>query len=184
MKRITLLQLVLVSLAIILSTSCQDKETLAQLEEQKVKLEEQKAEMQKLEDNKALAERWHSDLGIDRNWEVADEILAPDIILHMPGGEDLKGIDAAKGFDAMYAAFINPELNHYEIVAEGDYVFIRWDLSFDNTEDLMGIPATGKRIAGVGGMDQFLIKDGKIKEFWQFYDEMGFMKQLGVIPSE
>ena len=28
------------------------------------------------------------------------------------------------------------------------------------------------------------IKDGKIKEFWQFYDELGFMKQLGVIPSE
>jgi len=33
-------------------------------------------------------------------------------------------------------------------------------------------------------MDLFLIKDGKIKEFWQFYDELGFMKQLGVIPSE
>lgn len=139
---------------------------------------------QKLEDNKVLAERWHSDLGIDRKWEVADEILAPDIVLHLPGMEDIKGIDGAKSMDALYAAMKNPKLNHYEIAAEGNHVFVRWDMSFDNTVDFMGIPATGKRITGVGGIDLFLIKDGKIKEFWQFYDEMGFMKQLGVIPSE
>jgi len=177
MKRITLVLLVFVSLAFMLNTSCQDKKALAQLEEQKTELE-------KLEKNKAIAERWHSDLGIDRKWDLADEILAPDIVLHMPGGGDVKGIDGAKSLDAMYAAMKKPKINHYEIVAEGDYVFLRWDLSFDNTVDLMGIPATGNRISNIGGMDQFLIKDGKIKEFWQFYDEMGFMKQLGVIPSE
>jgi predicted ester cyclase len=151
---------------------------------EKEELDKMKAQEQVEEQNKELAERWHSDLGLNRKWEVADEILAADIVLHMPGMEELKGIDAVKSFDEMYAAFKNGEVNHYEIVAEGDYVFIRWDLSFDNTVDLMGIPATGKRISGVGGMDQFLIKDGKIQEFWQFYDEMGFMKQLGVIPSE
>lgn len=177
MKRITLTVLVLISLTMILNTSCQNKETLAELQEIK-------AGQQKLEDNKALAERWHSDLGLDRKWEVADEILSPDILLHMPGGLEMKGIEAVKSFDAMYTAMKNAQLNHYEIVAEGDYVFIRWDVSFDNTVDMMGIPATGKRIKDVGGMDQFLIKDGKILEFWQFYDELGFMKQLEVIPSE
>ena len=177
MKRITLVLLGLVSLAIIMNTSCQDKKALAQLEEQK-------AELEKLEKNKAIAERWHYDLGIDRKWELADEILAPDIVMHLPGMGDIKGIDGVKSLDEMYAAMKNPKINHYEIVAEGDYVFLRWDMSFDNTVDLMGIPATGKRISDIGGMDLFLIKDGKIKEFWQFYDELGFMKQLGVIPSE
>ncbi|MFO7671902.1 MAG: ester cyclase [Bacteroidales bacterium] len=177
MKRITLLILVLVSLTLIINSSCQNDEATAQLEEYK-------AELQNLEDNKALAERWHTDLGIDRNWEVAEEILAPDIIIHMPGGGEVKGIDEAKGFDAMYAAMENAKINHYEVVAEGDYVFLRWDLSFDNTIDFMGIPATGKRITDVGGIDQFLIENGKIKEFWQFFDELGFMKKLGAIPSE
>jgi len=177
MKRITSLILLLVSLTLIINSSCQDDDAAAQLEAYK-------AEMQKLEDNKALAERWHTDLGLDRNWEVADEILDPDIVLHMPDGSEFKGIDAVKGFDAMYAAMIKPELNHYEIVAEGDYVFIRWDMAFDNTVDFMGIPATGNRIAEVGGMDEFLIENGKIKEFWQFYDELGFMKKLEAIPSE
>lgn len=176
MKRITIL-LVFVSLAIMMNTSCQDNKALAQLEKQK-------AELEKLEKNKAIAERWHYDLGIDRKWELADEILEPDIVLHLPGMEDIKGIDGVKSLDEMYASMKNAKINHYEIVAEGDYVFLRWDMSFDNTVDLMGIPATGIRISNIGGMDLFLIKDSKIKEFWQFYDELGFMKQLGVIPSK
>ena len=176
MKRITLL-IVFVSLAMIMNTFCQDINSLTQLEELK-------AGLQQLEKNKAIAERWHSDLGIDRKWELADEILAPDIVLHLPGMKDIKGIDGAKSLDEIYANMKNAKINHYEIVAEGDFVFLRWDMSFDNTVDLMGIPATGKRISNIGGMDLFLIRDSKIKEFWQFYDELGFMKQLGVIPSE
>jgi predicted ester cyclase len=177
MKRIIFLLLGLVSLAIILNTSCQDNKTQAQLEEYKT-------ELQKLDANKAIAERFHSDLSLERKWEVSNEFLATDIVLHLPGTGDMEGIDAVKSFDEMYASMKNAKINHYEIVAEGDYVVIRWDMSFDNTVDLMGIPATGKRISDIGGMDLFLIKDGKIKEFWQFYDELGFMKQLGVIPSE
>jgi len=177
MKRITLLSLLLAALAILLSTSCQDKEALAQLEEYK-------SGLKKLESNKTLAERFHNDLSLERKWAVADEILATDIVLHLPGMTDIEGIDAVKSFDEMYASMKNSKINHYEIIAEGDYVFIRWDMAFDNSVDIMGIPATGKRISDVGGMDLFLIKDGKIKEFWQFYDEMEFMRQLGVIPSE
>jgi predicted ester cyclase len=135
----------LVSLAIILNTSCQDNKTQAQLEEYK-------SELQKLDANKAIAERFHSDLFLERKWELANEFLATDIVLHLPGTGDMEGIDAVKSLDAMYASMKNSKINHYEIVAEGDYVVIRWDMSFDNTVDLMGIPATGKRISNIGGM--------------------------------
>ena len=177
MKRITTILLIIASLTLILTCSCQNDKATAQLEEYK-------AALKKSEANKAVAERFHNDLSLQRKWELADEFLAADIVLHVPGTGDMKGIEAIKSFDEMYASMKNAEINHHEIIAEGDYVFIRWDMAFDNTDDLMGIPATGKRISNVGGMDLFLIKDGKIKEFWQFYDEMGFMKQLGVIPSE
>jgi predicted ester cyclase len=78
----------------------------------------------------------------------------------------------------------NAELNHYEIIAEGDYVMIRWDWSFDNTKDIMGIPATGKRISEIKGIDLFRIENGKISEFWQYFNEMSFMQQMGAIPAE
>ena len=169
--------LVILTLALIIAYSCQDQTAL-------VELEKFKAQSELEEQNKVIAQRFHYDLALERNWEAADEILSPDIIIHYPAGEDVKGIDQVKGFDEMYKNMPNLKINHYEVIAEGDYVFIRWDISFDNTVDLMGIPATGNHISGVYGMDLFIIKDGKITDFWQNYDELSWLKQMGVIPSQ
>lgn len=169
--------LIIVALAFLMITSCKDKKATTELEELK-------AEVQLTEQNKKLAERWHNDLFIACNWKVAEEILASDIIVHFPSGEDMKGLDQVKTLEAMAKNYINPEINHYEIVAEGDYVTIRWDMAFDHTRDLMGIPATGKRISNLHGIDLLRIENGKIAEFWQYYNEMGFMQQLGVIPAQ
>ena len=106
------------------------------------------------------------------------------LFLHSATGDNTTGIEEVMQFDEMYKNMHNIKINHYEVVAEGDYVFVRWDVAFDNTSDLMGIPATGNHISGIYGMDLFKIKDGKISDFWQNYDELGFLKQLGVIPSE
>lgn len=173
MKKIVL---VIVTLTLIIGNSCQDKTATAELEKQK-------AQLQLEEQNKALAERWHYDLSVDRNWEVADEILSPDFIIHQPTGEDMVGIEEVKQLDETWKNMPNIKINHHEIIAEGDYVFIRWDVSFDNTVDLMGIPASGNHISDIYGMDLFLIKDGKITDLWQNYDQLGFMQQMGAIPT-
>jgi len=169
--------LILVVVAFLMITSCQNKKAAAELEELK-------AEQQLPEQNKKLAERWHNDLFLACNWEVAEEILAPDIVIHFPSGEDMKGLEQVKVLETIAKNYINPEINHYETVAEGDYVMIRWDMAFDHTRDLMGFPATGKRISNLHGIDLFRIENGKIAEFWQYYNEMGFMQQMGAVPPE
>lgn len=169
--------LILVVVAFLMITSCQNKKAAAELEELK-------AEQQLPEQNKKLAERWHNDLFLACNWEVAEEILAPDIVVHFPSGEDMKGLEQVKVLETIAKNYINPEINHYETVAEGDYVMIRWDMAFDHTRDLMGFPATGKRISNLHGIDLFRIENGKIAEFWQYYNEMGFMQQMGAVPPE
>ena len=168
--------LVIVTLALIFGNSCQDNTAVAELEKltAQSELEEQ---------NKKIAERFHNDLAIDRNWDAADEILSPDVIIHGQGGADVNGIEGVKGFDELYKNLNNGKINHYEIIAEGDYVFIRWDLSFDHTSELMGIPASGNHVSGIFGMDLFLIKEGRIAEMWQNWDQLGFMQQMGAIPA-
>ena len=168
---------VFLTLMFILATSCQDKESLAKLE----KLEAQ-SELE--EQNKIIAERFHFDLSIDRNWEAAEEFISTDVVIHMQGGSEAKGLEELKGFDEIWANMNNAKINHYEIIAEGDYVFVRWDMAFDHTSDLMGIPASGNHISGIYGMDLFLIKDGKIMEMWQNFDQMGFLQQMGAIPTQ
>ena len=167
---------VFLSLVFIFATSCQDQESMA-------KLEELKAQSELEEQNKKIAERFHTDLTIDRNWDAAGEFISNDVIIHMQGGSEAKGMEELKGFDEMYSNMHNAKINHYEIVAEGDYVFIRWDVAFDHTSEIMGIPASGNRISGIFGMDLFLIKDGKITEMWQNWDQMGFLQQMGALPT-
>ena len=146
-------------------------------------LEKLNAQSQLEEQNKVLAERWHQDLTIDRNWEVAGEILAADFVIHNPGEEDTKGIEETKKLDESWKNMPNLKITNHEIIAEGNYVLIRWDAAFDNTLDLMGIPASGNHISGIYGMDLFLIKDGKITDLWQSWDQLGFMQQMGAIPT-
>jgi predicted ester cyclase len=167
----------LVTLIILFGTSCQDKESLA-------KLEKFQAQAELEEQNKKIAERFHYDLSIDRNWEAAEEFIAADVVIHMQGGSEVKGMEELKGFDVVWANMNNARINHYEIVAEGDYVFIRWDMAFDHTSELMGIPASGNHVSGVFGMDLFLIKDGKITDMWQNWDQMGFLQQMGALPAQ
>jgi len=130
------------------------------------------------EQNKALAERWHYDICKNMNMDVADEILVTDIRMHS-GGNEITGREQVKKMVEGFKDLSNLKLNHPRIIADGDLVMILWDASVDNTKDFMGIPATGKNIKWAG-IDLFLIENDKIKEIWQYYDELGFMQQLGM----
>lgn len=163
-------------LTLMIGYSCQDKAALAELEKFK-------AQMELEEQNKALAERWHYDLSIDRNWDVMADILSEDFVIHNPAGEDTKGLEETRKLGELWETMVNLKINHHNIIAEDDYVLIYWDASFDNTVDVFGIPASGKTISGIYGMDLFRIKDGKITDLWQNYDQLGMMQQMGAIPT-
>ena len=167
-----------IAVTLLVAVACKDAETEAEL-----KSFRDQAALE--ESNKAVAERWHMDLTVARNWEVAEEILAPDIVLHNPDGTVMmEGIDAVKGLDAAWKSMENIEIKNHEIIAEGDYVLIRWDASFDQSVESMGVPASGNRVMNVFGMDLFLVREGKIKELWQNFDQVSMMKQMGALPAQ
>ena len=70
----------------------------------------------------------------------------------------------------------------HEVVAEGDYVASRFNLSFTHAGDFMNIPATNKDV-NVPGMDLTRISGGKIVEVWGGMDQMSLLMQIGAIPS-
>ncbi len=128
---------------------------------------------------------WHNELFLEDKWdELADEILNSDIVLHLPGMDNIKGIEETIKLGKAWENVSNIKINHFETIAEGEFVLIRWDVSFDHTGEFMGLPATGNHISGITGMDLFIIKDGKIKEFWQNFDQLQMLQQLGAIPAQ
>jgi predicted ester cyclase len=137
------------------------------------------------EENKALADRFHMDVFQGENLNVADEILSPDFVWHgaLGPGEDQRGPEGTKEVaSAVIGAFPDRRITHEDIIAEGDKVLIRWSLSGTHQGELMGIPATGRRVT-VTGFDLFRIEGGKIVEMWQEADQLGMMQQLGVVPE-
>ncbi|MGW8315355.1 MAG: ester cyclase [Bacteroidales bacterium] len=169
MKTITLW---MASAILLILPACKDEAT-------QVELQTYRDQAALEEANKAVAERWHYDLALARNWEVAEEILAPDITIYNHDGSIMaQGIEAVKGFDEIWKSLENAEIKHHQIIAEGDRIMILWDMAFDHNQELFGLPPSGNRVSDVYGIDLFLIDDGKIKEFWQYYDQLGMMEQM------
>jgi predicted ester cyclase len=69
-----------------------------------------------------------------------------------------------------------------DLLSDGDRFASRTTVTGTNTGDLMGMPATGKRIS-VEAVDIGRIEDGQAKERWGGLNMYSMLMQLGVIPE-
>ena len=134
--------------------------------------------------NKGIVLRLITEVWNQGKLDVADELLHPDHFLN-EAGYPMHGIDVCKGAVAEWRSDL-PDLNIKTdlIFAEGDKVVTRWTLTGTHTgTDLMGLPATGKRLE-VTGITINRIADGKAVESWWAVDRMALMQQLTAEPEE
>jgi steroid delta-isomerase-like uncharacterized protein len=137
------------------------------------------------EENKAVSRRVAEEVFNGGNVDLADELYAPDSVLHDPSlPEDLHGPEGIKRYAAMtLGAFPDIRVTVEDQVAEGDKVVSRWTATGTHTGDLMGIPPTGRRVE-ISGVTINRFSGGKIAEDWYQSDDLGMMRQLGVVPSD
>jgi predicted ester cyclase len=70
-----------------------------------------------------------------------------------------------------------------QLVAEDDIVVERFRASGTHTGGpLMGVPPSGRTLV-IDGINIFRIEDGRIVERWGRLDELGLLRQLGVVPG-
>jgi steroid delta-isomerase-like uncharacterized protein len=138
------------------------------------------------EENKATVRR-----SIEEGWNqghvaVFDVLNAPNFIYHDPGAPDvLTTEDYKRWVTETRNAFPDLHFTMEDLIAEGDQVAVRWTFRGTHTGELvtpMPLPATGKQVTGSGiAIGRFA--GGKALEVWNQGDTMGFMQQLGVIPT-
>ncbi len=133
-----------------------------------------------LEQNKAVARRVFDEIFNQGRFEVADEIYARNFVnhgVHRDAGlkEDQ---DAARGWKL---AFPDLKMTVLEEIAEGDLVTVLYSVTGTNTGEGNGLPATGKKIEG-RGITIWRIVNGQITEEWSEFDQLRFMKELGLLP--
>ena len=134
------------------------------------------------EQNEAVAHRWHLEVVQAGNLAVADEILAPDCVVHA-NAQEVRGVDGAKQLAAaIHTAFPDAQITHHEALVSGDRVAIRWTTDATHQGEYFGVPPSGKRVH-IEGLDLFHLRGGQITEIWIEYDNLSTMQQMGAIPT-
>ena len=110
-----------------------------------------------------------------------DSNFTKDVVMH--ANPDVVGIDNARAMYANYVnGFSNIKFTIVDVFGQGDKLVKHWDFKGKHTGTFFGIPATGKDVE-VEGVTLVRMQDGKIAEEQDFFDNLSFMQQLGLIPK-
>ncbi|WP_050184434.1 ester cyclase [Domibacillus robiginosus] len=132
-----------------------------------------------VENNKKLVRRFY-ELLQQQNYDAVAELCHQDFVFYPQIDTPLSGVKGfieaeKKNFDA------SPDFKMplKAIMAEGDEVAIYLEFEGTHTDDLFGVPATGKTIR-MSLMMLLRIADGKIIEKRAHYDKYDILRQIGV----
>jgi steroid delta-isomerase-like uncharacterized protein len=129
--------------------------------------------------NKELIRRFHTELVEARNAAKVDEFFAASFVSHnMPPGFP-RGSPGVRRFVAMVGeALADLDVTIDVLLAEGDLVAVRSTMTGTHRGPLLGVPATGRRVA-IDGTDVVRVRDGRIVEHWGLTNTVGLLQQVG-----
>jgi len=132
--------------------------------------------------NKQLVLRWKTERNAG-NVRVADDLCAPDVVLHMSGLPTPGPVCGLEAFKPLFAAYLTAFEFHSMpefLIAEGDIVAIHEIFQLNHVGPFQGIPPTGKDLT-VASAEIYRIANGKFVECWVEADMLGLLRQLGVL---
>lgn len=135
--------------------------------------------MANLEENKTVILRLYSEIS-KGNLKVAGELIIEDYARHstLPINQGRAGF--MNFFNEFVKAFPDARFKVEDLIAEGDRVAARVVGRMTHRGDFMGVAPSGKTIT-IHWIDIFRLSGGKIVEHWDEVDQLGFLRQLGVI---
>ena len=119
-----------------------------------------------------------------RNIEIINLDYFDENIKAITADGDIEGIDAFKAYYNNYlTGFSDAEFNIVDVFGQGDKIVKHWNFKGTHDGDFFGIPPTGKKIDLIG-TTLVLMKDGKVLQEQDFFDNYSLLSQLGLLPTE
>ncbi|MEJ7631530.1 MAG: ester cyclase [Rubrobacteraceae bacterium] len=135
------------------------------------------------EENKAVVRRLYQEVFNEGNLELADELISTDGINHAAPPDAPSGPEGLRRLVGMLrAAFPDDRHEIRDMVAEGDRVAVRIVHTGTHEGPFRGMPPTGRRFEQQQ-MHVLRLENGRIAEHWAVRDELGMMRQLGLLPE-
>ncbi|QEC67085.1 ester cyclase [Panacibacter ginsenosidivorans] len=110
-----------------------------------------------------------------------DSNFTTDVVMH--ANPDIVGIDSARAYYANYlTGFSNITFTIVDVFGQGNKLVKHWNFKGTHTGVFFGIPPTGKQVR-IDGVTLVAMRNGKIAEERDFFDNYAFMQQLGLLPA-
>jgi steroid delta-isomerase-like uncharacterized protein len=133
---------------------------------------------------KEIIRRWNEEGWSGGKYELAYEIISPDMVVHGAGGQTVgMGPDGLIDLIRTWrTAFPDGRMEIDDLIVEGETVAIRNTWYGTQEAEFYGIPPSGRQVAVTSvGIDR--VADGKVAEGWGELDMVGMMQQLGALPT-
>jgi steroid delta-isomerase-like uncharacterized protein len=115
------------------------------------------------------------------DWERTGALLDDSLRLHYQGVPDpISKATLLEMLRSYYDAF--PDMRHdiHEVLPSGDRVTVRLVVHATHKGTYEGIAATGQRV-NVGAIHILRVADGRIAEWWAAEDDLGLLRQIGMV---
>jgi predicted ester cyclase len=114
--------------------------------------------------------------------ERARDFFTADVAFHAGALGTTVGIDAVVStLGGFIGALTDIDAAEQDVIASGDLVALRQVVSATHTGNLLGVPATGRRITWDAVDIYRVTDDGRISEQWAFEDLAAILSQAGAI---
>lgn len=112
-----------------------------------------------------------------------DSNFTSNVIIHS-SPTDIVGIDSVRAYYANYiAGFSNIKFTIKDVFGMGNKLVKYWNFKGTHTGVFFGIEPTGKQV-DLDGVTLVRMENGKIAEERDFFDNLEFMQQLGLIQRQ
>ena len=133
-------------------------------------------------ENSAILTRALEHFGDPRSRSAYFDLYDPQCVLHgYPGVEP--GLGGIEGFyTAFWSAFPDVAIRLEDVVEQGETVAARFSFTATHRGEFMGVPATGRPVAGTG-ITILRFRDGRCIERWSETNTLALLQQIAAIPG-
>jgi predicted ester cyclase len=134
-------------------------------------------------DNLAVALRFNHEVQCQGKLNVLEEVMDPNVVHHSAFPGQPAGIEGVRqSVISLLEAFPDLNLAEDDSVAQGDKVWIRFNITGTHQGRFLDIEPTGRHFA-IQEYFAARLQEGRIAEIWSMQDRLSFFQQLGVIAS-
>jgi steroid delta-isomerase-like uncharacterized protein len=139
--------------------------------------------MNTIEQNKDTVTAFITALFSKGDLGAVDDYLAGDFVNHDPPLGVTADREGMRGVAAMFhSAFPDWHSDMEFLVGEGDLVAEVFTARGTQQGEIFGVPASGRNI-NLPGINVWRVRQDRIVERWGRVDELGLLRQLGLVPA-